>query len=394
MNEKIKILGLDVSKTSVTACLLWEIPDDLKRYHQTHKLPIFKADIEGIHNLLNLEFDAVALEPTGIHYAKIWVHWLEQAGKPIRWVGHREVRHYRESHKLPNKSDNADALAIAAYALENWHKGRAFVDGEGSELRYLYLQLQSLINLRVPTLQRLRLQLAHECPELAERAINRPWRKESPGMIRALAGEVTSIKWEKELKHSIGRGLSPFTQGLAQQIVLIDHQLSTSEAMIEAELSLQKYQRYVEVLAQWGINTDSAAALISQAYPIERFLDPNGKPIIDRVDGSKRYRSLAAYKLSMGIGRVQYQSGGELKWKAGGSSMTRKALYLWVKSQVIMQPDLSNPRIAKLNHYYKNGSQQMIGNEVKHFQPGMGDQRVMRVVRRLVEAVFYELITN
>ncbi|NJR40810.1 MAG: IS110 family transposase [Leptolyngbyaceae cyanobacterium CSU_1_4] len=209
MNEKIRILGLDVSKASVTACLLSEVPDDLKAYHRTHKLPIFKANVENINDLLNLEFDAVALEPTGIHYAKIWVHWLEQAGKPIRWVGHREVRHYREAHRLPNKSDNADAIAIAAYALENWHKPKAFVEGKGEDLRYLYLQLQSLIGLRGPALQRLRLQLAHECPELAERVIIRAWRQETPGMIQAIAGEKVSIKWQKEIERSIGIGLTP-----------------------------------------------------------------------------------------------------------------------------------------------------------------------------------------
>ncbi|NJR40809.1 MAG: hypothetical protein HC781_20690 [Leptolyngbyaceae cyanobacterium CSU_1_4] len=170
--------------------------------------------------------------------------------------------------------------------------------------------------------------------------------------------------------------------------------MAIAEATIEDNLNQEKYQHYMEVLSTWGIKNETAAAFISHAYPIERFLDPHGKPIIERIDGSKRYRSLAAYKLSMGIGRVQYQSGGELKWKAGGSSTSRKALYLWVKFQVIMKPNLDNPKIAKLHDYYKNGSSQIVEGQTKVFHPGKGDQRVMRVVRRLVEALFYELIED
>ncbi|MCC5620962.1 hypothetical protein [Nostoc sp. CHAB 5715] len=36
----------------------------------------------------------------------------------ILWVGHIELRRYRGGKNLPNKSDAADALAMAAYGVD------------------------------------------------------------------------------------------------------------------------------------------------------------------------------------------------------------------------------------------------------------------------------------
>lgn len=113
--------------------------------------------------------------------------------------------------------------------------------------------------------------------------------------------------------------------------------------------------------------------------------------MIEREEGTKRYRSLASFKLPIGLGKVQYQSGGQLFWKAGGSFECRKALYLWAKMTIVMS-DLKNEKIAKLYDYYRNGVKRIENGETIHYDPGKGDQRVMQVVRRLVEAIFYELI--
>lgn len=392
----MKILGLDVSKAKVTACVLETVPDDLKRFNQKHKCLSYQADKEGISDLLSLDFDAVALEPTGLHYSWIWVHHLKQTGKPIRWVGHREIRHYRESSKLPNKSDNADAIAIAAYALERWHRPSAFVDGEGETLRYLYLQLESLNRLRIPIINRLRLQLSHECPEIQDKPINRTWLDNSPGILSAIAGTKVSQKWQKEMSRSIGTGISAFSQGLARQLILLDEQERHIERSLTNEMEQPQYQPYLETFSRYVIHGRIAAALLSQIYPIERFLNEDGHPIVERIDGRKYYRSLSSFKLTVGMGKVQYQSGGEIRWKAGGSAECRRALWQWVKTTIVMRPNLEIEAIAKLRDYYLNGIDQTIWEKgepkLTHFDPGKGNQRVMRVARRAIEMLFYELI--
>lgn len=58
------------------------------------------------------------LEPTGNHYSRVWAQIIESLGIKILWVGHIELRRYRGGKNLPNKSDEADALAMAAYAQD------------------------------------------------------------------------------------------------------------------------------------------------------------------------------------------------------------------------------------------------------------------------------------
>lgn len=387
----MRVLGLDVSKGKVTACILDAVPDSLKRYCKTYKALEFTTSASDIEALFQLEFDVAVMEPTGVHYSRLWAYYLHKHSKVVRWVGHRTIRHFRESHSLPNKSDKADALAIAAYSLLYWHNSEAFIDGEAEEIRYLYLQLQSLNRLRVPTINRLRLQLAHECPELADRPIQRKWLENSPRILRAISGERVTPTNAAVLEQSIGTGISSFSAGLARVLLELDQQEILVETQIDRLLNAPKYHRYRECFDSWGIHGRTAAALLAHIYPIERFL-VDGREVIEREDGTKRYRSLASFKLSIGCGKVQYQSGGQLHWKAGGSFECRKALYLWVKTAIVLSPDLSNPKIAKLHDYYQNGVQRQENGVTVHYEPGKGAQRVMRVVRRLVEQIFYELI--
>lgn len=387
----MKVLGLDVSKGKVTACVLDEVPTSLKRYCKTYKALEFSVTEADMKALLELDFDAAVMEPSGVHYSRLWAHYIRQTGKVLRWVGHRTIRHFRESNALPNKSDKADALAIAAYSLLYWNNSEAFIDGEAEEIRYLYLQLQSLNRLRVPTINRLRLQLAHECPELADKPIQRKWLENSPRILKAISGERVTPSNAAILERSIGTGIGSFSAGLARVLLELDQQEISIESQISRIYEAPKYEKYRQCFESWGIHGRTAACLLAHVYPIERFLD-KGREIIEREDGTKRYRSLASFKLSIGLGKVQYQSGGQLYWKAGGSFECRKALYLWAKTAIVLSPDLTNPKIEALYDYYQNGSKRLEGDQLIHYEPGKGTQRIMRVIRRLVEKIFYELI--
>lgn len=378
--EPLKIAGIDISKDSITVCILDQKPENLKQFNQRTNCPKFTADRAGIANFLALDFDVAVMEPTGIHYAQIWTHHLEKAGRLICWVGHREIRHYRESHKLPNKSDNADAIAIAAYSLERWGNEQAFIRGDQGRARELYLQLQSLTRSRTAIVNRLKQQLAHECPEMANSQMNREWLESSKGILTAIAGTKTSKKWEKVLGDSIGTGLSDFSTGMAGQILSIDAQQLGIEQELEAEMQKPEYERYLIAFRKLAIAGRIAAAILSQVYPIEQYLGTNGQPIIERVNGCKYYRSLASFKLSLGMGRVQYQSGTGLHWKNGGPAYLRCVLYQWCKVSVVMHPNLELSAIAKYRSFYESP------------ESGVKNQRPMRVARRMVEDLFYELV--
>jgi hypothetical protein len=395
----MKIAGIDVSRGKIVVAILSEVPNDIRR--AKHKIYKIKADAEGIQQLLALDFDGAVIEPTGGHYAAIWVHHLELAGRVVRYVGHQAVTNYRKSWRVENKSDDLDAIALACYGLERWHRPAHFIQGKGAQIRELWLQLKHYDRAQNPIINRLRQQLCAEWPEVAERQVTRRWlSQEPPGLWRFIAGETgrTTNKWATEQAQSIGIGLSQFANGLARQICEIQRQELIIERQLQHELERPEYKIYLQVFAQYEIKEKVACALLGAVYPFEKFLDERGFQIseyLETANGrSRRNRSLGAFKLSCGIGTVLYQSGNYSGKKAGGRADIRSTLWLWCKTSIVLRHDDSLPAIAKLRDYYENGSTQIVQGEEKHFEPGVRSQKMMRVVRRMVEMLYKDLYKN
>lgn len=392
----MKIAGIDVSRGSITIIVLSQIPDDFKKVsRQAIKL---KATKDGIEKLLSLDFDCAVLEPSGMHYSRIWVHHLQKAGKELRWVNHQEIANYRKSWRVSNKNDQLDAIALACYGLERYHRPSHFIQPERETLRSLWLQLKHLNRAKNPIVNRLRQQLSAEFPEVCEKDANRGWLVENPaGLWRFIAEEKPSVKWQKELDNSIGIGVSEFSRGLARQICEIERQEFQIEEKVAKELEAEKYAPYLKVFEDYAFGARVTAIVLSEIYPFERFLK-DGRQINEYIDttNSRRRcnRSLAAFKLSCGLGMVQYQSGDSQGWKAGGNSDVRMALWQWCKIAIVMNPDLELPKIVKLRDYYDHGSKQVINGEEVIFQPGTRNQKIMRVVRRMLEMLYRDLLAT
>ena len=98
----------------------------------------FYMNSGGIHSLLALQPDAIALEPTGVHYSRLLADVCQKKGIPVLWVGHCEAVHYRKQNKLPDKNDLADALALAAYAHMYWDKPEFFLWFDPGSLTFTF----------------------------------------------------------------------------------------------------------------------------------------------------------------------------------------------------------------------------------------------------------------
>jgi transposase len=139
MTTELKILGIDVSKASITTHVLECYPKGgLKSYWDKtrNKLstlyPTFhsspdkkkkqKSAFDFAEYVLEVKPDYAILEPTGNHYSRIWAAILKKLEIKVLWVGHVELRRYRGGKNLPNKSDPADALAMAAYGHDPDHR--------------------------------------------------------------------------------------------------------------------------------------------------------------------------------------------------------------------------------------------------------------------------------
>ena len=121
-----KIIGIDICKDRAVCWCLEFLPNDVKAYWKRESKHRSKDPMKdeftfyftdgGIRGLLALEPDAVALEPTGMHYSWLVAHICQLEKVAVLWVGHQQAVSYRRQNNLPDKNDLADAMAIACYA--------------------------------------------------------------------------------------------------------------------------------------------------------------------------------------------------------------------------------------------------------------------------------------
>lgn len=206
-----RILGLDVSKSSVSCCLLCQFPSDIQEFYYSYPFITLKANKEDVNKLLAFDADIAILEPTGVNYSRIWIYHLANAGIEIRLVDHGKLKYYRERHlELPNKDDDADALALAAYGHEYLHKSSKFLTIRPAitfKLRNLVLRLQHINRVRTAIINRVRQDLCWQFPEVA--FVRCESKTSLPPLLWGwLSGERKSLKYDQKYKNSIGIGIT------------------------------------------------------------------------------------------------------------------------------------------------------------------------------------------
>ena len=68
----MRVLGLDIAKSSVSACLLTERPAQPREFYYECRFDYLKADASGIRAMLALHPDVAIMEPTGVNYSRLW----------------------------------------------------------------------------------------------------------------------------------------------------------------------------------------------------------------------------------------------------------------------------------------------------------------------------------
>jgi transposase len=340
----IRIIGLDVCKASVAACLLTDIPEQPKDWFRKNRKVIsyLKADREGLQSLLDYNADIAVLEPTGVHYSTLWAKKLTEAGTIVLWIGHANLKYHRQELRLPNKNDQADALAMACYGHKYINQPERFLnldlDSPGAIIRQHSLQLRHLDRVASPVINRIRQQLAHEWPEKAQSKSLQSEDNAAP-LWRYIAGlavaKGTKTKYDKELAASVGFGLSDFTVQHTRRLVGIQEQQCLIEKEMCKLLGAPRFEKYNVVFDRFRMPKKIRAMLLSHCYPIEQFLLADFKEHIEYVEScnrrrSRRRRSLSAFKLALGCGLVESSSGDESRWVAGGSKLCRIALWQWI----------------------------------------------------------------
>jgi len=278
----MRVVGLDVCKASVVACTLDGVrPTEPRQLYYDLEFPKFEADAAGIKALLELKPDVAVMEPTGVNYMKLWATHLAQAGVLIALVGHKQLRKYRENLDLPDKDDQADALALACYYLEHQKSERRFVrmrDPIVAKIRDSVLRLEHLNRCQSPIVNRVRQDLAWQFPEAASIDLD------APVFWGWLAGNRRSLRYDALYATTVGLGL--LTETRCGAIALVE--LQRREQALELEMrSLMKdcrFLSYRKVFARFGFGQRVEALILSQIYPFANYLGADGRPEV-RIRG-------------------------------------------------------------------------------------------------------------
>ncbi len=345
MQQNKRILGLDVSKSSVSACLLESKPSDPRQFYYECPFKLFSANSAGIKALLALKPDIAIMEPTGVNYSRLWGTHLARAGVEVRLVGHKEMRNYREHHlNLPDKDDDADALALACYYFDYCDSPRRFVqirDFTTTRIRELVLRLAHLNRVQSPIINRLRQDLAWQFPEVAHVKSRRAIDGDIPLLWGWLCGERQSNKYDALRDRTIGLGITSTVRHHARRLCDLQREEHSIEVELQQLLSDSKFSAYRETFKMFGFGVRLEGIILSQIYPLHAYFGADGKPEVrirkGRKSGkpTKRYLSLRRFQKSLGLAPSLEASGDKSKIKiVGGSDLCRIAFWQWVFTRI------------------------------------------------------------
>lgn len=398
----MKVVGLDVCHGSIVCCLMTELPENCLSYFRANRREIIelKSDRNGVDELLAMKPDVAILEPTGVHYSRLWADVLIKAGVDVRWIGHAQLKYERLTLRMPNKNDAADACVMAYYGHKHLNEPEYFlrfeIHGTAATVRMLGLQLAHLNKCSTMVINRLRQNLAHEWPEMAGYSTKTKDEK-VPSLWRYIAGETiskaTETRYKRLLSKSCGLGLTEFSVDHAKALLNLENRQIKIERALLSLVNLPEFSAYNEVFDEFGFGLRTRAMVLSHIYPLENFLGPNGKEITEYVPSkgkrkySKRWRSLAAFKLACGYGLIEDSSGEESRWKPGGSSIVRKALVLWILTRIEPYRIQMRPR---------NELGKLLGECIDRKKQGGIKAPLARsqTAVKAVEMLFYKLLDN
>lgn len=380
------VLGLDVCKDSVAVCTLNDVqPNEPRQFYYEHNFLKIYADAVGLKALLDLKPDVAVLEPTGVNYSKLWVSKLSENGVKIALVGHRQLRAYRQNLDLPDKDDQADALALACYYLEHQNSPRRFVrirDSVVAEMRDAVLRLHHCNRVQSPLINRIRQDLAWQFPEAAKIGLNASlfwgW----------LAMERKSAKYDRLCSQSVGLGLQSDTIEAAKLLSALQRRERSLEIEMRSHLGDVRFLPYRKVFAQFGFGERVEALILSQIYPLENYL-VDGKPEVkirkNPATGkqTKRYLSLRRFQKALGTAPTREESGDRKQTKKAGSQLCRTAIWQWVFTR--LEVKMLRPKNELGQHLAQLLDQEKRHKPVKLARARVASKATAILFKRLVE---------
>ncbi|NEP45601.1 MAG: hypothetical protein F6K35_42870 [Okeania sp. SIO2H7] len=207
-----------------------------------------------------------------------------------------------------------------------------------------------------------------------------------PLFWRWIVGDAESEKIELKQQVSVGKGLGEDTLVYARALCAFYDR----EAVIESELlelmEQPQYLPYLQCFDAFGLGLRTRAILLSQIYPIEKYLNELGKP--DRESKGEYWRdfSLRRFKKSLGMAPYHFASGeGATRFVASGSGYCRQALLMSVLVRVeVKRNRLDNRFFQSVSSYFDKLKNQEMPAKKRRF----------KTAAKLAEMIYYYLLIS
>jgi hypothetical protein len=357
-----KVLGIDIGARFVVAFCLSELPVGIAYpdfYKRNAKISLSKIRMDNakegssvnlrdaIELLTEIKPDVIVMEPTGVWYSRLWARMAEHLGIEVKWIGHGDLAHNRGAYGFKDKDDRTDAFCLAVSYFDpifnsrnSWLTWRV---GVLADVNDRLLEIKSLEVSTTVLAQQIRQRLKFEFPEVADRAITNSRTADGfTAWVGYLAGihDYKRIRGERE--KSIGTELSieisQYTRDHAAAICGNQIREIRLKSDLCQSLLDPSFDKYRETFELFGFGYVMQSTVLSNIYPIEKFLLA-GKPRIDRYEDDrgkhKKNMSLSGFQISLGMGKRLIESGGSTSLIYSGSSFARKMLYCWITTNVL-----------------------------------------------------------
>ena len=342
---KYLIVGIDVSRSSIAACFMLEKPSEPRDNYFDADIEVFHSNIENLNRLKtkieSFKADRVVAicEPTGMNYARLWMNKLGDWGCEVRMISNSKLPNYRAElmgkENSGAKTDDIDAFAIACWYFDKSDKDYLKIrDPLVNQAQSICLRLEHLNRLQTPIVNRMRQELAWQCPEVALVRSAKLQNDLAPLLWGWLAGLRKSKKYDRILAATVGSGIEVQTRWAAKQYCEIKEEIFKLKKQLVKLIDSPQFAEYRRIFTKFGFGYQLQGYLLGAIYPIEDFLkncQPEIKIRKNRQTGkeSKLKLSERRFMRAVGMGVVREDSGQKKKGKQSGSALCRKALWQW-----------------------------------------------------------------
>jgi len=405
---KYLIVGIDVSRSSIAACFMLEKPSNPRNDYFDADIEVFHSNIENLNRLKtkikSFQADKIVAicEPTGINYARLWMNKLSDWGCEVRMISNSKLPNYRaelmgKEGKSGAKTDDIDAFAIACWYFDKPETSYLKIrDTLVNQIKSICLRIEHLNRLHTPIVNRMRQELAWQCPEVAlVRSVK--LQEELPPLLWGwLAGRRKSKKYDRVLEETIGSGIEPQTRWAAEQYCEIEEEIFKLKKQLVQLIDHPQFKEYRQIFTKFGFGYQLQGYLLGAIYPIEDFFK-DGRPEIkirkNRQTGeeSKLKLSERRFMRAVGMGVVREDSGQKKKGKQSGSALCRKALWQWCFTR--LEVARNNPPLEFTYGRGKDAEQMSPAENLKRRKKGGTPVKLarQRVIARCIRELFKEL---